>query len=246
MTGDPTGSLNFPLIPVVVITLLTLAAFSYHFHLLQQASADLRPPLNRSPAADAKAEAALESMPLAQDPMAEPGRVRLDETTRSLILSCTKGSRALSGIHKHDKFISLREYLEKATRTPGQTPSETILESRNLQLLDGDGHRLRLRISKQSEPKLYGIDDETLPVLLPLPDELQDVDSMADAIDRFKSRGQVEIDEVFETLKWETGEYAQILQQDGHILSLKIVSVGGELACRSTGDHQESTSCSCF
>jgi len=166
-----------------------------------------------------------------------------------VILGCTKKLPVLAGA-KTRPFGNLREYLEVATQAPGQAPHENVIEFRNLHLLDGEGHHLRLRIASKGESgeletKLFGVDDESLPVPLPLPEELNSV-GLFEAIDRFKARGQVVLDETSEVMKWNGGIAASVFRQDGHVMSLRVSYQGGELVCRSAAGDQDYVSCRCL
>lgn len=236
--------------PVVAVSIFTLTALA-HFYLQRgfapQAAAD--PKLDDL--AKVARETASTSEPAAPAFSQEPGstRARLDTTTRALILDCTKNLGVLSGAIERP-FRNLREYLEVASLPPGEPPHQTQIKFRNLHLLDSEGHRLRLRIASKGESgevetKLFGVDDESLPVPLPVPEELGSL-GVFDAINAFKARGQVVLDETSEVLGWNNGVSASIFRQDGHVMSLRVSYRGGELACRSAAGDQDFVSCRCL
>lgn len=251
VSSENSKTLHLPLRPLLLISGLTALVFAHHLYLSRQ-SASATNVTSESNVANRGAASTI-APPVSRTPTftQEPGstRARLDTATRAVILGCTKRLPVLAGANSRP-FGNLREYLEVATQAPGQAPTENVIEFRNLHLLDGEGHHLRLRIASTGEPgqletKLLGVDDESLPVPLPLPEELNSL-GLFEAIDRFKARGQVVLDETSEIMKWNGGIAASVFRQDGHVMSLRVSYQGGELVCRSAAGDQDYVSCRCL
>ncbi len=263
---------KFPVKPLLAISILTLTVFAYHIYLTRFSHRSNNEPVSEDAGLPAsgfvalkieqrKAASAVEPTTVAQasdSPASSPAnheRGPFDSNAKAVILSCTKGLRALSGVKDPKSFMNLREYLEKAVQSPGHPPIETRLESRRLRLIDQNGRRLRLHIAPKTEGievdgkgydvKLFGFNEDNQPVRMPLTEEMAS-ESIFETIDRFKARGQVDLDEVSEVMKWDSSTSAHIIRQNAKVLSLHINFAKGELNCRTPDGDQEMISCNCL
>jgi hypothetical protein len=256
--------LKIPVKPLLVVSFLTLTFLGYHIYLTRFSISTDIASTPASSEVDSNFQGSKNRMAASIGPNtvsslgARPEKEQgpFDSDAKAVILGCTKGVRALSGVKDPKSFMNLREYLEKAIQSPGHPPVETRLQSRRLRLIDQNGRRLRLHIAPKPEGvetsdkssfdvKLFGFNDDNLPVRMPLTEEMA-FGSIFETIDRFKARGQVDLDEVSEVMQWDAQTSAHIIRQNAKVLNLHINFAQGELNCRTPDGDQELVSCNCL
>ncbi len=177
----------------------------------------------------------------------------LDEQTKALILDCVHRVGVLQGVKSSADFTTLTDYYGRALLMPPGRRIEAKLQYRNVRLLDQNGQRLSLYISRVFDessgktkfaPRLYATNDENLEVPRDLPPELQGP-NWASAVDRMKGNGQMVSDEISEDQRLDSKTTAHLILHNGRIENLEIFFNGGKLAC-TRNDERASAICQCF
>lgn len=168
----------------------------------------------------------------------------LSDSTKDQILNCVRNVSVLRGLGHANEFSSLSEFVEKGVRLDSGHEIESVTMYRNIHLLDRNGHKQRLHISPRSsgdqrqivlEPRLFGVDDENLPVPMSLPIDMKDLD-LKSLIEKFQSQSQIVLDEVSESQRWGDEVGAHILSRNGRIEKLEVFFNGGALVCATSSE----------
>jgi hypothetical protein len=236
--GNNVSNPKHPLIWVAVVLAL---AVSQHLFRRTSNSVLAAPPASLAPAfVEGESAAKFPSLTLvrAEEPRASQSANQLDLLNRELIVNCLRDQQTFRGVTSAKEFSNLTEYFSKAVM---REPTDANVLYRNLHLVNRMGQNLRLHITPSQsgagtakfEVRLFSTDDENLPVPMPLPPELKDLD-INQAVETFKSQGQLTLDETSESQKWDEGLSAHVLRRSDRIEKLEVYFPGGALVCANT------------
>jgi hypothetical protein len=128
-----------------------------------------------------------------------------------------------------------------------ETAAQRELVLRNVHVRFPDGGVRRLQEIADDSPnagqklklRFFSVDAEDLPVPEDLPFEIKGL-SNDEAIKRFREQGEVLLDEVEETLRWNGNRSARVLRRDGRVTRLELFMGQRALMCDA-----ESPRCVC-
>jgi hypothetical protein len=172
-----------------------------------------------------------------ETPLAQTARLSanlLGSSSKAIILQCLSGAPPFADL-KADQFQTLGELLELGKAKN----KETRLEYQNVHIRKTTGEHLRLRLalepsasggSEKMGLKLFGVDSDDLPIPAALPSELTKL-SNDEAIAKFKTQGEVELDESAWSRSWDPKTSASYVIRNGQPEHLQIFSGAKMLGC---------------
>jgi hypothetical protein len=177
----------------------------------------------------------------------------LNEATRELILNCSRGSDAVRGVSRGSDFSSLDEFLDKGVIPMGGRDLERQVLFHNVHVKKADGEVLRMHISaapggdatNRMVLKLFGVDGDNLPVVRDFPQDLI-ARNWQESVERFKSHGEVVLEEVSEAQRWGDDTAATIMKRNGRVEQLELYMGPRLLGCAINpegGYHKVTCNC---
>ena len=251
--SDISGDVKLQAKRALFISLVSVAALTFIGLRLFRAS--WRPLLLR----EATHQASAESLELPVRTSGGPRRTaQLDRATKNLILKCAAENVSLQSVHSPEEFVTLTEYFNRAMGPEsGLGPAHSVLQYRNVHLLDREGRRLRLYITPKSEIQgeyqsgLFLNDEDGLGVPTNLPPDFIGL-TLPQLVERFKSEGELVLDEESDFYEWAQPRNhsaklgAHVIRRNERVENLEVYfSSGGALICSRT-EGRASAQCQCL
>jgi hypothetical protein len=179
----------------------------------------------------------------------------LSEATRELILNCSRGSDAVRGVSRSSDFSTLDEFLDRGVIPLGGRDLERQVLFHNVHVKKNDGEVLRMHIAAAPGSqaantmvlKLFGADEDNLPVPRDFPQDLL-ARNWQESVERFKSQGEVVLEEVSEAQRWGDDTAATLMKRNGRVEQLELYMGPRLLGCaiNPEGGSQAQVTCNCM